>query len=99
MSNAQVFLLYFLHLTACLCFSQAQRPSPSTIGNNEDVYKVFRFYTNTTDDLHFVMMLQDAAAKLNVTTDQSETSVPLTQQRSYHFRFVLTSEVLIKPLI
>ncbi|KAL1240966.1 hypothetical protein TSPI_02718 [Trichinella spiralis] len=65
MSNAQVFLFYFLHLTACLCFSQAQRPSPSTIGNNEDVYKVFRFYTNTTDDLHFVMMLRDAAAKLN----------------------------------
>ncbi|KRX78133.1 Carboxypeptidase A1 [Trichinella sp. T6] len=79
MSNAQVFLFYFLHLTACLCFSQAQRPSPSTIGNNEDVYKVFRFYTNTTDDLHFVLMLQDAAAKLNLNfwTETVRTNSPV----------------------
>ncbi|KRX48922.1 Carboxypeptidase A1 [Trichinella murrelli] len=79
MSNAQVFLFYFLHLTACLCFSQAQQPSPSTILNNEDVYKVFRFYTNTTDDLHFVLMLQDAAAKLNLNfwTETVRTNSPV----------------------
>ncbi|KRZ19460.1 hypothetical protein T11_16931, partial [Trichinella zimbabwensis] len=65
MSNAQLFLFYFFQLTACLCFLQAQRPSASSIDNNEDIYKVFRFYTNTTDDLHFVLMLQNAAAKLN----------------------------------
>ncbi|KRY00182.1 Carboxypeptidase A1 [Trichinella pseudospiralis] len=66
MSNAQLFLFYFLQLAACLCFSQAQWKSASIIDNNEDVYKVFRFYTNTTDDLHFVLMLQNAAAKLNL---------------------------------
>ncbi|KRZ37633.1 Carboxypeptidase B [Trichinella pseudospiralis] len=66
MSNAQLFLFYFLQLAACLCFSQAQWKSASIIDNNEDVYKVFRFYTNTTDDLHFVLMLQNAAVKLNL---------------------------------